>query len=221
MNPLKIEIDDFLSKIASYESLHYQTKTHLTYRIRDVKKQIETTDGLTPHIGTSLIIGDLTGKSDNGWKLNYPTGFQTEINRTEMIESIEKLISKNGMTYFANCYEILESFLFNIIGEFLNMYPSYQKYLKSESLNIIDKKESLRKYYRSKNNKDLLKLLRQISKEFETAEKNNNSGMNLKDWYSVITNVRHSIVHSLNFIDTKKLSFNKHQLDIFNTFFSH
>ena len=123
MNPLKIEIDDFLSKIANYEFLHFQTKAQLTYRIRDVKKQIETNNGFAPHSATSLIIGDLTGKSDNGWKLNYPTGFKVEIAKNEMVESLENLIKQNGMTYLANCYEILESFLFNILGEFLNNFP--------------------------------------------------------------------------------------------------
>lgn len=220
MNPLKKEIEDLLSKIALYESLHFQTKVHLTNRIKDIKKQLESSSEIAPHIGTILIIGDLTGKTDNGWKYNYPTDFQIEIEKHQMVESIEKLISQNGMTFLANCYEILESFLLNIIGEFLNTYPSYQKLLKHKKENLIDKKEFLRKYYRSKNNTELLKLLREISLEYDKSEKNNNTGMNLKDWYYVITNVRHSIVHSLHFINTKKLNFNKHQMSIFNTFFS-
>jgi len=221
INPLKKEIDDFLSKIALYESLHFQTKVHLTNRIKEIEKQLESSSGLGPHIGTTLIIGDLTGKTDNGWKYNYPTEFQIEIERHQMIESIEKLISQNGMTFLANCYEILESFLFNIIGEFLNTYPSYQKLLKEKKENSTDKKEFLRKYYRSKNNTELFKLLREISLEYKKSEKINNSGMDLKDWYYVITNVRHSIVHSLHFINTKELSFNKHQMSIFNAFFTH
>jgi hypothetical protein len=220
MNRLKKEIDNFLSKIALYESLNYQTKVHLTNRIQGVKKQLEFNSENKPYIGTALIIGDITGKNDNGWKYNYPTDFQTEIEGHQMEESIEKLISQSGMTYLANCYEILESFLFNIIGEFLNIYPSYSIILKDKKENLNDKKEFLRKFYRSKNNTDLFKLLRKISDEFENSEKNNNTGMNLKDWFYVITNVRHSIVHSLHIINIKKLNFNQHQKDIFHTLFS-
>jgi hypothetical protein len=221
MNPLKKEIDDLLSKIALYESLHFQTKVHLTGRIKDIKKQLDSSSEIVPHIGTILIIGDLTGKTDNGWKYNYPTDFQIEIEKHQMVESIEKLISQNGMTFLANCYELLESFLFNIIGEFLNVYPSYQKLLKEKKENLTDKKEFLRKYYRSKNNTELFKLLRAISTEYDKSEKNNNTGMNLKDWYYVISNVRNSIVHSLHIIKTKDLNFNKHQMSIFKTFFTH
>lgn len=220
MNPLKKEVNDFLKKIALYESLHYQTKVHLSKRIQEIKKILELKPRYEPYIGTSLTIGDITGETDNGWKYNYPTDFQTEIEGEQMVESIEKLISQNGMTYLANCYEILESFLFNIIGEFLNNYTSYNKLLKDKNENLKDKKEFLRKYYRSKNNKDLLKLLRKISSEFENSEQNNNTGMNLNDWFYVITNIRHSIVHSLHIIDVKKLNFNKHQKEILNHNFS-
>ncbi|AUS06376.1 hypothetical protein [Pseudotamlana carrageenivorans] len=221
-NPLKKEIDDFLNKIALYESLHYQTKVHLSNTIKQIEKKNESNSGIEPFIGTKLIIGDLTGKSANGWKLNYPTEFQIEIKgQEEMIKSIDTLISQNGMTFLANCYEILESFLFNIIGEFLNVYPTYQKHLKVKKELLTDQKEFLRKYYRSKNNTALLKLLREISPNYKESENLNNTDINLNDWYYVITNVRHSIVHSLHLLDTKKLNFSKNQMFIYKTFFSH
>ena len=92
------------------------------------KKQIEKhldnfPNSRAPFIGTSLVFGDLTGHSDNGWKITYHSGFQNNVKRDEILESIDKLISRNGMNYLANSYEVLESFLFDIIGQFFNSFP--------------------------------------------------------------------------------------------------
>lgn len=221
MNPLQKEIDEFLGKIALYESISIQTKTHLLKRKEEIKKQIESSSGIAPFIGTTLIIGDITGPSENGWKLTYPTGFNIHITKEKMAKSLDKLIIQNGMTCLATCYEILESFLFNILGEYLNNFPDNSKYLKDKKENLKDNKLFLRKYYRSKNNKELFKLLRQISPEFVKSEKNNNTGMNLQDWYFVISNVRHSIVHSQYLLNIIELNFNKNHRTIFDNYFSH
>lgn len=214
MNPLNIELNRFLERISLYESLNYQTKSHLIERKKQIEKHLsDSPNSRAPFIGTSLVFGDLTGRSDNGWRINYHSGFQNSVRRDEMLSSIDKLISRNGMNYVANSYEVLESFLFDIIGQFLNSFPKYDKYLKDKN-GPADRKEFLRRYYRSKNNKDLFKLLRKLNPDFQGSEKNNNSGRNLKDWYFVVSNVRHSIVHSLFKIDSKNVTFSSDQIEI-------
>jgi len=220
MNPLENEINELLEKISLYESLNYQTKSHLLDRKKQILKNLEIPNSITPFIGTSLVIGDLTGKSDNGWKINYHSGFQNSVKGDEIPENIDKLISRNGMNFVANSYEILETFLFNILGQFLNGFPSYCKYLKDKD-GPKDKKEFLRKFYRLKNNKELFKLLRKLNPDFEEIEENNNSGLNLKDWYFVISNVRHSIVHSLFKINLKTTPFNPNQREILKQKFTY
>lgn len=221
MNPLKSELDRFLERISLYESLNYQTRSHLVERKKEIEKHLNNfQNSRAPFIGTSLVLGDLTGHSDNGWKINYHSGFQNSVERNEMLESIDKLISRNGMNYLANSYEVLESFLFDITGQFFNSYPDYNHHLKNKN-GPPDKKEFLRKYYRSKNNKELFKLIRKLNPEFEKSERFNNSGIDLQDWYFVISNVRHSIVHSLFKINLKMISLNPDQIEILNKKFTH
>lgn len=221
MNPLQNEIDEFLEKIALNESLNFQTKTHLTNRKNQLMKQIDSCSKRSPLMISALILGDITGPSEKGWKINYHSGFSVKVNSNEMIASIDKLISHNGMRYVANCYEIFESFLFNILGEFFNEYPSYTLCLKKQELHHDNYKEFLRKYYRSKNNKDLFKLLRIISSKFENSERSNNTGFNLNDWYYMVSSLRHGIVHSMFILDSVKINFNSQHWDLFNKKISH
>jgi hypothetical protein len=172
-------------------------------------------------MGSSLIIGDLTGPTDKGWKLNYPTGFNTLLKHPEMRDNIDILISREGMRSVATAYEILESYLFNITATFLKMNPEKQTLAKKiKNYTDADLYEQVR-IYRGRNNKELFKLIRLICPTFNTSETENSSNINLKDWYFTLSHVRHSIVHSLFNLNLRKANFTNYQKQILDEYFSY
>ena len=215
-NTLKSDLDIFLSNISATQSIHYQLKTYLTNHKKNYLPTLQT-----GFMGTALIMGDLTGETDNGWKLNYPTEFNNSIELSEMPNNIDELISREGMRNLATAYEILESFLFNLTASFLKLNPELLKSAKKIKAPIKDSLYKKIRLYRERNNKELFKLIRSLSPTFKRFETQNNLGINLKDWYITLSHVRHSIVHSLFNLHFDKVNFSKYQRQLFDSYFSY
>src|SRR5690606_12031496 len=106
--------------------------------LNDVK--IYTAEGATFFSGTSLIIGDWTGPTDNGWKINFHTGVQKSTLKENYASEIEKILSREFGLAFAQCYEALETLFKDLIKEkilkdqnFKNSLPE-KKYFTREGL---------------------------------------------------------------------------------------
>lgn len=224
MNQLKIELDKFLDGISATQSLLFQTTTHLKNHKKNLLKGWEGTTSNHPIMASTLIMGDLTGPSDDRWKINYPTGFNFTVELNELETSIDTLIKREGMRSLATCYEILESYLFDVTATYITINQDLLNLvnkLKEHPKTLEESKELLRKLYRSKNNKEILKLIRKLSPTFVDSEKSNNSGMDLNEWYKVLSTVRHGIIHSLFTIKNLNSKFDKYQYEIFKHYFSH
>lgn len=166
-----------------------------------------------------LIVSDLTGPTDNGWEIHYPT-------KSDYIVSFENYNKKTAeltiqFSHFVviQSYEVFESFLKDILSGFFIIKPNIGKRIISRYssqkkriynfLNIcrlfsnkrienqnIDWFKEVRKIRPGKNNKVLFKILRSISNDDFDFEINNNKGINLRNWYNQFSIVRHSITHS-------------------------
>lgn len=212
---LRSELDKFLSNISATQSINYQLATHLKKYKNNYLPTLRES-----FMGSTLVMGDLTGPSDNGWKLNYPTGFTNSIGLPEMPSNIDILISREGMRNFATAYEILESYFFDITATYLKLNPSLIIHAKKiENLNG-NLKDQIR-LYRGKNNKELFKLIRKICPSFKTAETQNTANINLKEWYIMISHVRHAIVHSLFRLNFRKVNLTKYQKQLLDQYFSY
>ncbi|WP_026465008.1 hypothetical protein [Adhaeribacter aquaticus] len=222
-NPLEEELDIFLENIALTSSMFYQTSTHLNNQKKYLIKNFQGQNPEQMIMGYALNIGDLTGPTDNGYKLIYPTGKYQQIKVKEIEESINLLVKRDGMRCVANCYEVLESFLFDIsaIYAFKNPQDFAQVIKKSNftpDINLNFFKEYLRKNFRGRNNKEILKLIKGLSPSFNASEMPVKH--NISEWYQVITQVRHAITHSLFKIDKEKAHFTPHQKEILVLYFS-
>lgn len=118
-NPLQQELNTFLENISLTNSMFYQTATHLKNQKKTLLVRFEGKDPEEGIMGTALAIGDLTGPSDNGFKIFYHTGKRDVIKVKDIPGSVEALISREGMRSVATCYEVLESFLFDITAAYL------------------------------------------------------------------------------------------------------
>lgn len=221
INPLQQELDIFLENISLSNSMFYQTSTHLKNQKQSLLERFKEHEPNTFLMGTALVIGDLTGPSDNGFKISYHTGKRDTIKVKDISESIEALISREGMRSVATCYEILESFLFDITASYLYNNPkeSYKakKIANHQCSTLEDYKDRVRQY-RGKNNADILKLIKQLSERFDDSEQPRR--YNISQWYQVVSHVRHAVVHSSFKINKKRAEFTEYQKELFEHYFT-
>ena len=213
INPLLQDLNEFGEIIGTTNGIMYQLDCHLSDYKKILKERFspQKVRMQQPIIETTLVFGDLTGNSDKGWKINFPSDYSFELRVEEIDEKINLLINREAMRNIAFTYEVLETFIFNIISKFLFLNKSQYQELISKKLKPKDQtvecyQEAIRNL-RGKNNREVLSLLRTISSHFSLAEIKNHEGVNLRDWIEVLSQVRHGIIHS-NFRIMKNKNFN-------------
>jgi hypothetical protein len=122
------------------------------------------------------------------------------------------------------CYEIFEMFLFDSTGAYINnrgeLAPSPLSKNQMTLGESEDAKSFFRRSYRSTNKEELLKFIARQAPAFAKANTANSEGINLRDWYRVLSKVRHAIVHQLFRINTFKGNFTREQKLLFNKYFT-
>ncbi len=225
-NPLLSELNQFGNSIATSKGMLFQLNSHLSEYKRilvDRFEPLKSEDFEYPILASTLIIGDLTGTSDKGWKINFPTGYSYQLEIDNISDRIDLLISREAMRCIAHGYEALEKFIYDIISKFLSLnktkYTSLTtKYIKSHET-LEETRDSIRTI-RGKNNRDILSFLRKISPIFSSGELTNNENINLKEWYEVLSRVRHGITHAnFKIIEDNKFKLTSEQIKILNKYF--
>ncbi|QIX60477.1 hypothetical protein HER32_04450 [Hymenobacter sp. BT18] len=181
---------------------------HVANIFKDKSESIVSRENNLPNFlsASSLVIGDLTGPDDDGWKLYYHTG-KNYIVQSKLYESeIRNYEFREANYSVIQAYESFSTFLKDILASylFLNKDFSSIKHVDYNS-SLIDYKESMRKYNSGRNNKDLFKLIRELSSQFRNGENNNGAGMNIYEWYQALSVTRHALVHSEGVIKGKTI----------------
>lgn len=154
--------------------------------------------------GKSLAIRDLTEWPANGWAIYYPSG-KFILQGQEYLNSIEHLISRWSSWTISQSYEAFETFLKDITASSL-LLPQADKNIIKQNLSKFKQKKGLShenfEYWRDftqqcyRKNTEILGLLRTIAPDIKEAEKHNNRAIDLTQWFTVVTEVRHAVVHS-------------------------
>lgn len=209
-NEYKIYLDTFFSTILEYK--------HTTKRLNVVlKKDSEkfTELGARYHSASSLIISDWTGKTDNGWEINFHTGISKETKKENYKVEINNTLSRLFCLMYSQSFEAFEKFLKDCI------------YLKSNSdenfkSEIVKKLKPNQKFSRENmpGGENLFKLIKKIDTHtFEKYSKKNNINIKFDEIWKVLLEVRHSITHSNSIIEISKLKLSKHHSEIFDYLF--
>lgn len=154
------------------------------------------------------------------------TDFSSVLNKSNLETVIKRIESRESLFIFSQCYEVFESFLKNILIEYLKtnpdkinlLIPKYDKEYKS-SIDISEFVNKIQK--KGKNNKTLFWIVRKFSKDFKQIEADNFFQQKLNIWFDLISDIRHLTVHRRLHFDTKfieSLDKNKKH-DIFNKSF--
>jgi len=165
--------------------------------------------------GTKLVFSDLTGETDNGWEINFPS------NTSGYVVTTENYINKNleifnivSLNLTVQNYEALESYIKSmLIAYFENNDQAAKETIGKMNFrynrNQINWRQTVHKLNKGVNKRGYLEILRLLSQEFEKGEQENLHKINLKDWFEMISTARHSIVHSNSIIkndEANKLS---------------
>ncbi|SFN69616.1 hypothetical protein [Salegentibacter flavus] len=174
---------------------------HSSNRINSVlRKDVEkyTKEEASFFSGSSLIISDWTGNTDNGWELNFHTGVSIKTEKENYAKEVDKIVSRECCLAFAQSFEALETFLKDCV---------YQNFLIH--ISPIEREEI-------QGGDNLFKLVKKACGEnFIKSSKTNNKNLHFKQFWSTVSESRHAIVHSSCRIKIKKI---KKSADHFATF---
>jgi hypothetical protein len=147
-----------------------------------------------------IAISDLTEDTSYRNYYSLPTEFY-EVSSEDFADKNDQLIQVISSLLVAQAYDAMETFLKHILILYFENNPQIGietigklncKWNKEE----IDWENTVKKLRQGENNKELLKILRILSPEFNEAEIANNRSLDLPIWFNMISIVRHSIVHS-------------------------
>jgi len=128
----------------------------------------------------------------------------------EYISYTDTLLFKINAFLIAQSYEVFETFLKDIMAKYL---LESQEYIAEDEAKCF-----VRKTFRGKNNRELLKCMRDIAPLLNCFEKINSRNIDLKSWYKVVSEIRHAVTHTPNsFISKKNIQSN---ITTFSSYFS-
>ena len=178
---------------------------HSTSRINSILKNDITKYSTEDPIfisGSSLIISDWTGPTDNGWELNFHTGISKFTKAENYSKEVEKIISQECCLAFAQSFEALEKFLKNCYYE-----------ISLKNGNQVEREKI-------KGGKNLFKLIRKsCGEEYLKYTQENNKNIDFKEFWSTISETRHGVVHSSCKVKKTKIAKSKGHYNTFKYLF--
>lgn len=102
-NSLLKDLNQLGENIGTTFGILYQLECHLKDYKKVLKEIFEPIKHKVnyPIIATTLVIGDLTGNSDKGWKINFPTDFDFQLRLEDIDYKIDLLIERESMRNIA------------------------------------------------------------------------------------------------------------------------
>jgi len=198
-NPFKEHIIELFKRII--ELRHHSNRINLVLK-KDAEKY--TKEGAQFYSGSSLIISDWTGPTDNGWEINFHTGISKFTEKEDYSNEIEKIISRECCLAFAQSFEALEKFLKDCAFEIM----------KKDGNDPIREKiyggDQIYKYIR-----------KSCGEEFLNFSKENNKNIHFKEFWTTISETRHAIVHSSCRLKNDKVSKSRDHFATFEYLFDY
>jgi len=216
LNPLNKSINDLFCHMNTLNGLLSNLENQLNNFKKLYKDSISKTSFDISRIfsGYSLVIRDLTEWPKDGWARYYSSGKFTSKGE-EYFELIKVLLARVSAWTVSQAYEAFERYLKDISATFLLENQQLAETKKVEKFKSAEKSNNLsmtditfwREYlgYCNKTNTERLKLLRKICSDISKGETENNRVIDLKDWFGVVEEVRHSATHSNFIIKTSRI----------------
>ena len=201
-NPYKIHLTKFFEIVTDFKHTSNRLNKVL---LNDVKKY--TSEDSKYFSGTSLVIGDWTGPTDNGWKINYHTGVNKTTFKENYSNEINRVLSREFGFAFSQCYEALEALLKDLVFIKINTDEAFK--------NSLPKNTDYSRH-RLKGGEDIFKLIKKAGgTRFQNYSKKNNTNFKFKETFRIFSEVRHAITHSQGVLKTSKIPNNDYYKRLF------
>ena len=140
----------------------------------------------------------------------FSPNFSYEMTIDTMANEINDIVSQQSCFAVSQAYEVFESFLIELMTEYLLHNQNKLQLLKFTHGNIILLRETIREMVKKGqgvNNKGLLAMVRKISPHFRTHETKNIHNVNISQWFDLVTMIRHTLVHNRQIISSRLLKY--------------
>lgn len=205
MNYLLSSLQEYFEEVIHIEGKLVTTESFLNERKKQLKTESSQNRTLISAITSYRDLSQLAPK-ENLYCPNF--SYHLEVNGLD--KEIEEIISQDCCLAVAQGYEAFESFLINILTEFLLNNPEKMVLLKILEVKLYLTKETIRgmlKKMQGVNNKGLLALVRKLSPHFKSYEIKNIHKVNISQWFDLISMVRHTLIHNRQIISPKLLEY--------------
>jgi hypothetical protein len=132
---------------------------------------------------------------------NVPNLYLTEaysLGRYNLSEEVDMILSRECLFQVSQSYEILESYLYDMIAEFILKESQVNIFLNgnSDATSFESIRKELKNFKDRKNNKHLINILRSNCEVYALHEQDNIYDLHFGSWYDMFGEVRHCITHS-------------------------
>jgi hypothetical protein len=207
MNPYKKYLDELFDRIIELR----HTDSNLSKTLNESVKRYINLNGFILS-GSSLVISDWTGPTDNGWEINFHTGFSKSTFGENYENEVKRIISQECCYAFAQSFEALEKFFKDCIFEKIEIHPR-RRFCFQRNYAVKTRRENL-------GGDRLFKLIRKIGDPyFSSYSSNNNKKLRFKELWTVLSECRHSITHSKSIIAIHKIKKSGYHFEIFKNLF--
>ncbi|MCP2042222.1 hypothetical protein [Pontibacter sp. HSC-36F09] len=163
--------------------------------------------------GSALIISDWTEPTDNGWEINFHTG----VTRTTLKENygveINRIISSECCLAYAQAFEALEKYLKDCAYYKLKNDISFMEMIKCE--------ESIAREMMPGGDQLFKWITKACGTSFQESSRKNNKNIKFKQFWSVLSEVRHAITHSSSNVKISKIKKSSYHFAVFEHLFSY
>ena len=216
-NPLLATFNELLERLTLLHGLVFSLSVQLKASGNFYKRWLEETqhDSAMPIFGSRLVVFDTSEPRDEkGAQRLVPSG-RFIVTQEKLDDLIEELSQNWGAWSLSQGYETFETFLFDIVAAFLNenggdadpnQLRRFRKRIQSNTFTPNDWRRFTRHAYRGKNNRKILKVLRQLSRTLRKTEQQHNREIDYSCWLESMAIARHAATHSQGVVPQESLT---------------
>lgn len=190
-------------------------------RYRDEAKKLKRDN---ENLSESILISRDLSQITTGYN-GFDTDYGYALKYADINNEVDYILSREYCFSLTQIYEMTESYLLNIITEFLFRNQQHLITLKLLSTNILLSKGALRELVKDKlgrkNNRKLIGAIRKLSNFYVQHETNNTHKINLSSWFDLLSEVRHTIIHNRLIVSDGLIKYlaNKEKTKLFEYYF--
>lgn len=218
-NYLKRHIEAFFTESTAIEANLKIIETFMAERSKQLKKEFPFPNyTLYSMITCYRDLSQLRG-GDN----LYDTGNSYNLTTDNLDSETIRLLSNVSCLTLSQVFEVFESFLKNILAESVFKNLNLVNVLKIDGpVTSFEEIRSTIKIIQGSNNKGFIKALKKLSPYFKTHANKNIWNRNMGLWFNLISEIRHTVVHKRQTVDSSFLNFIKISgaTNLFNEYFT-